>query len=71
MNQTLTTFDMATLLDSDDAIGEYLSQVLSDGDSEEFLRAVGHAAKAHGIAKIGTDTGLNHESLYKMDKATD
>jgi DNA-binding phage protein len=35
---TLTTFDVADYLDSDAAIAEYLSQVLSDGDSEEFLR---------------------------------
>ncbi len=36
MSQHLTTFDMAALLDSDEAISEYLSQVLADGDSEEF-----------------------------------
>jgi DNA-binding phage protein len=41
MSQTLTTFDMAALLDSDEAISEYLSQVLADGDNEEFLRAIG------------------------------
>lgn len=34
MSQTLTTFDMATLLDSDEAISEYLSQVLADGDND-------------------------------------
>ena len=39
MAQTLTTFDMAELLDSDETISEYLSQVLADGDNEEFLRA--------------------------------
>ncbi|WP_420066820.1 DNA-binding protein, partial [Salmonella enterica] len=48
MTQTLTTFDMAELLDSDEAISEYLSQVLADGDNEEFLRAVGYVAKARG-----------------------
>jgi DNA-binding phage protein len=43
---TLTTFDMTPLLDSDEAISEYLSQVLVDDDLEEFLRAVGHVVKA-------------------------
>ncbi|MNU92166.1 hypothetical protein D3C71_820750 [compost metagenome] len=46
MSQTLTIFDMAPLLGSDEAISEYLSQVLADGDNEEFLRAVGYVVKA-------------------------
>jgi len=65
MSQTLTTFDMAALLDSDEAISEYLSQVLADGDNEEFLRAVGYVAKARGMARVATDTGMGRESLYK------
>ncbi|MCF5230641.1 MULTISPECIES: addiction module antidote protein [unclassified Pseudomonas] len=65
MAQTLTTFDMAELLDSDEAISEYLSQVLADGDNEEFLRAVGYVAKARGMTKIATDAGVGRESLYK------
>ncbi len=46
MSQTLTNFDVAALLDSDEAISEYLSQVLADGDNEEFLRAIGYVLKA-------------------------
>lgn len=65
MTQTLTTFDMASLLDSDEAISEYLSQVLADGDNEEFLRAIGYVAKARGMTKIATDAGVGRESLYK------
>ena len=65
MAQTLTTFDMAELLDSDEAISEYLSQVLADGDNEEFLRALGYVAKARGMTKIATDAGVGRESLYK------
>ena len=57
MSQNLTTFDMAALLDSDEAISEYLSQVLADGDSEEFLRAIGYVAKARGKAQIAKDPG--------------
>ena len=57
MSQNLTTFDMAALLDSDKAISEYLSQVLADGDSEEFLRAIGYVAKARGKAQIAKDPG--------------
>lgn len=65
MAQTLTTFDMAALLDSDEAISEYLSQVLADGDNDEFLRAIGYVAKARGMTKIATEAGVGRESLYK------
>jgi len=58
MSQTLTTFDMAALLDSDEAISKYLSQVLADGDNDEFLRAIGYVAKARGMAQIAKDSGL-------------
>jgi DNA-binding phage protein len=39
MSVKLLPFDMASLLDSDETISEYLSQVLDDGDSDELLRA--------------------------------
>ncbi|MFK3683176.1 addiction module antidote protein [Pseudomonas sp. NPDC088890] len=56
---------MADLLDSDEAISEYLTQVLADGDTDEILRAIGHIAKARGMAQIAQQTGLGRESLYK------
>ncbi len=63
MSQHLTTFDMAALLESDETISEYLSQVLADGDSEEFLRAIGYVAKAQGMAQVAKDSGRGRESL--------
>ncbi|MFG0630462.1 MAG: addiction module antidote protein [Gammaproteobacteria bacterium] len=65
MSQELLPFDMADLLDSDEAISEYLTQVLADGDTDEILRAIGHIAKARGMAQIAQQTGLGRESLYK------
>ena len=65
MNNELIPFDIAEYLDSEEAMAEYLSQVLEDGDNEEFLRAIGHIAKAKGMAQIAKDTGLGRESLYK------
>ena len=65
MNKELTTFDITQYLDSPEAIAEYLSQVLEDGDSDEFLEALGHIAKAKGMSQIAKDTGLGRESLYK------
>jgi len=65
MNNKLTTFDAAHYLDSKEMIAEYLSQVLSDGDMDELLMAIGNIAKAKGMTQIAKDTGLGRESLYK------
>jgi probable addiction module antidote protein len=61
----LAAFDMAAHLDSSESIAEYLSQVLNDGDDDELIRAIGHIAKARGMAQIAADAGLGRESLYK------
>jgi len=61
----LITLDMARYLDSDAAIAEYLSQVLADGDADELVRAIGHVARAKGMAQVAKDAGLGRESLYK------
>ena len=59
----LIKFDITEYLDSDESIAEYLSQVLEDGDNDEFIRAIGHIAKAKGMAQIAKDTGLGRESF--------
>lgn len=61
----LIPFDMSVHLDSADVIVEYLAQVLADGDDDELLRALGHVAKARGMAQVAADAGLGRESLYK------
>jgi probable addiction module antidote protein len=65
MNEKLIPFDMAALLDSEEAISEYLSQVLVDGDTDEIIRALGHIARARGMSQIAAQSGLGRESLYK------
>ncbi|MFC3652225.1 addiction module antidote protein [Dyella humi] len=65
MKKKLLPFDPSELLDSDEAIAAYLTQVLADGDTDEVLRAIGHVAKARGMAHIADETGLGRESLYK------
>ena len=64
-NKKLTDFDIADYLDSREAISEYLSQVLADGDTDELLIALGHIARAKGMTDIAKKTGLGRESLYK------
>jgi len=65
----LTTFDASQYLDSKEMIAEYLSQVLTDGDMDELLEAIGNIAKAKGMSQIASDTGLGRESLYKTFSA--
>jgi probable addiction module antidote protein len=63
--QKLKAIDITRHLDSEEAMAEYLSQVLEDGDNAEFIRALGHIAKAKGMATVAKDSGLGRESLYK------
>ena len=62
---TLPVFDRVNRLDSDEAISEYLSQVLEDGNNDELLSALGYIAKAKGMSMVAKESGLGRESLYK------
>jgi probable addiction module antidote protein len=52
------------LKDAEYATG-YLNSVLEEGDNDEFLIALQHVAKAHGIAKVARRACLGRESMYK------
>ena len=67
-DNNLTSFDIAEYLESKEAITEYLSQVLAEGDTNELLLALGHIARAKGMTQIAQKTGLGRESLYKTFK---
>jgi len=51
MSNRLIPFDITDYLDSEEAIAEYLSQVLADGDPDELQRALVYVAKARDIMK--------------------
>ena len=63
--QKLKAFDITLHLDSEEAVAEYLSQVLEEGDNDELVRALGYIAKAKGMASVAKKSGLGRESLYK------
>lgn len=63
--EKLKDFDITRHLDTEESMAEYLSQVLEDGDSDELIRALGHIAKAKGMAQVANASGLGRESLYK------
>ena len=59
------SFDITEYLDSEEAIAEYLNQILEDGDTDELIAAIGNVAKAKGMTQIANAAGLGRESLYK------
>lgn len=64
-SKKMTKFDIAEYLEDDTMIVEYLNTVLEDGDAEDIKSALGHVAKAQGMSKIASETGLSRPSLYK------
>ncbi len=62
---SLKTFDIAEYLNNKEVIAEYITQVMQDGDMDEFYEAIGNIAKAKGMSQIAEETGLGRESLYK------
>jgi probable addiction module antidote protein len=65
MKTTYAPFDASEYLDSDEAIAEYLTATLEDGNPDVFLAALGDVAKARGMSQIAEAAGLGRESLYK------
>lgn len=61
--ENLIPFDMADYLDGDEAMAEYLFQVLADGDQDELLEAIGHITKARGMAQIAKDAGVGEQFI--------
>lgn len=61
----LPEFDAAEYLDSDDAIAEYLTAMLEDGDPSHVAAALGDIARARGMSDIARTTGIAREALYR------
>jgi probable addiction module antidote protein len=63
--EVLLEFDIAHYLKSKKAMMEHLNQVIADGDDAELAAALGHIARAKGMAEVSKSTGLTREALYK------
>jgi probable addiction module antidote protein len=61
----LKKFDAADYLNTPARRAAYLAAALETGDAAFARDAIGIVARAHGMNKIATGTGLNRESLYK------
>ena len=68
MSMKITDLDVSEYLDTEESIASYLSAIIEEGDPQLLLAAIGDVAKARGMAKIASDTGLGRESLYKALK---
>jgi len=68
MGLKVTNLDISEYLDTEETIAEYLSSIIEEGDPQLLLAAINDVAKARGMAKIASDSGLGRESLYKALK---
>src|SRR3989339_2241681 len=65
MSTKLTAFDVSEYLEDENMIAEYLSEIIEENDPALLLSAIGDIAKARGMSKIASESGLGRESLYK------
>jgi len=65
MHTKISNLDVSEYLKNETTIASYLSAVIEEGDSKLLLSAIGDIAKARGMSKIASESGLGRESLYK------
>ena len=68
MSIKLSNLDVSEYLDTEESIASYLSAIIEEGNPQLLLSAISDVAKARGMAKIASDSGLGRESLYKALK---
>jgi probable addiction module antidote protein len=65
MTLETTPWNIAELLDSEEAVTAYLDAVFEDGDLAEIGRALGHVAFAKGMSAMAQEAKLTREALYR------
>lgn len=66
MNEVIfSAFDASKYLETDEAINDYLTIALEDGDTKTVQVVLRDIARAHGMTQLAKETQLNRESLYK------
>jgi probable addiction module antidote protein len=65
----LPEFEVSDYLEDADAIAEYLTIVLEDGDPSLLIAALGDIARAKGMSEVSRESGLAREALYKALRA--
>ena len=58
-------FDIAELLESESGIQSFLEEVAQSGNADDFVHALGIAARAKGMTEVAKQAGVTRASLYK------
>lgn len=65
MPTQLSDFDSALVLDTPEAIEEYLIDAFESEDAAVITHALGIVARARGMSQLAEETGLSRQALYK------
>lgn len=65
MAEKILDYDPAASLTSPEAVEFFVNDALDTGDAAYIVHALGVAARAKGMTKIATETGLAREALYR------
>lgn len=65
MAETLTTYDPAEDLGSEEATAVFMAEALQSSDAAYIAHALGVVARAKGMKQIAEQTGLSREQLYR------
>jgi probable addiction module antidote protein len=65
MTLATTSFDAAEYLEDDEDIRAFLEETAREGTPEDFICALGVAARAKGMTEIARAAGVTRASLYK------
>jgi len=61
---SVSRWDTAEFLDSQEDIDAYLQVAFESGDARQITKSLGNVAKAKGMMDIAKKTGLTREHLY-------
>ena len=65
MAEKFLPLDLASLLETDEAIEYFVRDAIEDDDPRYIVHALGIAARAKGMTQVANDTGLAREALYR------
>jgi probable addiction module antidote protein len=65
MKEEFTPLDVASLLEDDESIEYFVKDAMEDDNASYIVHALGIAARAKGMTKVASDTGLAREALYR------
>jgi probable addiction module antidote protein len=60
-----TEFDSAAVIDTPEAVEDYLADAFESEDAAVISHALGVVARATGMARLAEETGLTRQALYK------